>query len=488
MNRPMGSPMNGSMNRSPSTRPRLNPILVLTLLAALPGLALFGLWRWAQAEVSAAKKLSDPAPTVTIAPMATPLMSYRRAPQSLSDSITVANLRAALAPFSAFVADTSCFVASTGTRTVLDIGADRQVTPASNLKLFTGAAALEILGPDFTYETQLRGVVANGVVTGDLFFVGGGDPLLSTVDYPATQKHPPTSVTSLEALVQKLVDQGITQITGNIVGDESRYDAERSVPSWSPDLVGTEAGPLSALLVNDGVKDLGNQRRYDDPATGAATQLRTMLKNAKIQIGGKATVGVAPPEVPVLATISSAPFAEVLAEMLTTSDNNTAELVLKEIGHKVGTGGNRLAGIGAVQSVLVSWGVDTAPLVLIDGSGLDSGDIVTCRQVLKVIEHEKGDPKFLAALALAAGETGTLSDEFVGSPLAGLLRAKTGSLSNVKALSGVIPYGEGTLDFSLILNAQNANDAGFYRPIWDALAAGIAAAQVGPRVASLQPR
>jgi serine-type D-Ala-D-Ala carboxypeptidase/endopeptidase (penicillin-binding protein 4) len=476
-------------SRRTVARPRVNPVAVLCVLALIPAGAFAAIWKWAEAKKAEATALAPVAASAPVPTLNTPLLSLRRAPSTLANSITIDHLRTALAPLSELVGDTSCLVVADGSTSIFDDGADTQVTPASNVKLLTGATAMEVLGPDFRYTTELRGVAAGGVVAGDLYFVGGGDPLLSTADYPATQRHPPSSVTPLEGLVANLVAAGVTQISGNIVGDESRYDLERSVPTWPQGIVGVEAGPLSALMVNDGVRDLGNLRRYDDVAVGAATILRNMLKAANIQVGGKATVGIAPPGLPVLASIQSEPFTSVLAEMLTTSDNNTAELVLKELGFHVGTGGSRASGITVVGGVLVTWGIDTTALVQVDGSGLDGANSLTCRILLAVIQHELNTPAFIDALPIA-GQTGTLDDELVDSPLAGLLRAKTGSLTNVKALSGltVAAGGTETVEFSLVLNAESANQESVYRPIWAALAQALALAQPTPSLDQLQPR
>ena len=476
------------MNYSAPRSRRPNPVVILCVLALVPAAAFAGVWKWAEAKKVEAAAIAPTVAATPIPAMSTPLLSFRRAPAALAGSVTNSALRTSLAPLADQIGATSCLVVSLGGVFVVNDGADTQVTPASNLKLLTGATALQVLGPDFRYTTELRGIAVDGVVAGDIYFVGGGDPLLSTASYPATQKHPPTSTTSLDGLVASLAAAGVTQIRGNIVADESRYDSERFVPTWSAGLVGVEAGPLSALMVNDGVRDLANLRRYDDVAVGAATELKTLLKAANIKVSGQAVLGVAPPFTPVLAAIQSEPFTSVLAEMLTTSDNNTAELVLKELGVHVGTGGTRSAGIAIVAGVLVTWGIDTSALVQVDGSGLDASNVVTCRLLIGVIQHELSTPAFLEALPIA-GQTGTLDDELLDSPLAGLLRAKTGSLTNVKSLTGTAPSAGGSLEFSLVIDAQFANEDQVYKPIWAALAAALASAGAGtPALELLQPR
>ena len=91
------------------------------------------------------------------------------------------------------------------------------------------------------------------MITGDVWLVGGGDPLLATQDYVHTFRRPPEPVTSLEALADGVVAAGVTQITGRVVGDESRYDTQRYVASWPARYIrAPEIGPMSALSVNDG--------------------------------------------------------------------------------------------------------------------------------------------------------------------------------------------------------------------------------------------
>ncbi len=468
-------------------RRRMNPVPALVVLALIPAAGLFALHRWSDSKADAAEAAPVPSPPGAMTPLATPLLSLRRTPETLAQDAAVASLRSALVPVSALVGETSCLSVDIGTRPVIALGATTPVIPASNMKLLTGAVALEVLGADFRYTTELRGVLDNGVVTGDLYFVGGGDPLLSTAAYPATQKYPPFSTTSLEVLVYNLAIAGVKQISGNIVADESRYDTERSVPSWASGLVGVEAGPLSALMVNDGVRDLGNMARYADVAQGAASELRALLREAGIGVGGQATLGVTPPGTPPIAAIQSEPFSAVLAEMMTTSDNNSAELILKELGVKAGTGGTRTAGLDVVRGVLATWNIDVSAMVLQDGSGLDSGNLLSCSTLVDVIQHEHDKTLFTAALPIA-GQTGTLADELGDSPLAGNIQAKTGSLTNVKALSGIATTPQGRVDFALVLNAAGANDEQVYRPVWAALSQALATGLVVPPIEQLLPR
>ena len=383
----------------------------------------------------------------------------------------------------------SCLHVSVGGRTILDFGGGLAVTPASNLKVLLASVALEALGPDYAFATTLKGAASAGVIAGDLYIVGGGDPLLSTANYPSTQKYPPTNITSLEALVADLVAAGVTQVQGNVVGDDSRYDSERFSAAWGSGVVGVEAGPLGALMVNDASKAAtGNAGgRYADPASGAATDLISLLRASGITVGGTATTGAAPTDLAVLASITSAPLTAVLAEMLTNSDNNTAELLLKELGVHAGNVGSRQAGADVMMLTLATRGLDTSQLAIHDGSGLDSADKVTCALMVQVLQSDGLDSAIGAGLPIA-GRTGTLADEFTGTDAVGRMHAKTGSLRNTKALSGFVETKFGNITFSLLLNFANARDPKNFRPIWSALQAALNTYPSGPDPATLQPR
>ncbi|MCU1368288.1 MAG: dac [Ilumatobacteraceae bacterium] len=471
------------------------PILALIVLAAIPAVGFGYLWHWADARVPAPEVAEIPvAPNLPI-PLTTPVLSVRRAPRTLASLSSDGSLVTALTALGTLVNDTSCMVVEVDGRKIYDHGGDAPVTPASNEKLITGAVALEVLGPDFTYTTKLLGNVVNGVVQGDLFMLGGGDPLLSTADYPPSIiTDAPTNVTPLENLVTALVTAGITQVQGRVVGDDSRYDTQRFIPSWSDSIKNGEAGPLGALMVNDSTRQIGSTKRYTDPAAGAATDLTRLLKAAGIKVSGAPAVGPTPADLPVVASVQSATMANIVGEMLTTSDDNTAEMLLKEISvHADNVIGSTLDGIDVIKRVLTEWGIDTTKISLVDGSGLDSGNVVTCNILLQVLLHQPLDGPLGAGLAVA-GQTGTLATQFVDSTVVGRLHAKTGTLTNVKALTGYVTTTGGTLDFSLVLGAPGISDeskgpgTGPYEAFWNELAKTLGAYPSGPTVDILAPR
>ena len=184
--------------------------------------------------------------------------------------------------------------------------------------------------------------------------------------------------------------------------------------------------------------------------------------------------------------------------MQASSDNNTAELLVKELGVASGGGGTTAAGAAAVTAALAAIGLDTTGVVVDDGSGLSNNNRVTCRLLAGILErHEPGD-QFAAGLPVAGQDGTTLSDVFVGSAVEDRLIGKTGTLHNepynadppaVKALSGYLPVeGGGTIEFAFVLNSTGTlTEQTVYRPIWDAFAEVLASYPAGPTAAELGP-
>ena len=134
--------------------------------------------------------------------------------------------------------------------TLYSRNADRLFLPASNMKLFTSALALERLGPDYRMTTRLV-----RAPSGNLILVGGGDPSMSGRTYPY-QKDAPASnpLRAIEELADQAVAAGITRVDGDIVGDDQLYPWSPYPPSWTEeDMIGEDGAPVSALTVNDNV-------------------------------------------------------------------------------------------------------------------------------------------------------------------------------------------------------------------------------------------
>lgn len=480
---------------------RRNPYPGLVAVALLPALLLGGCWRFAQGrapdEVSVAVD-DEQTPATLPAALGTPLLSVRRAPATLSRAANASTFTAELQPLLDRIDSTSCFSLSIDGAPVAAVNDTIALRPASNVKLITAAVALEVLGPDFVYTTTVNGVAdSGGVVSGDLYLIGGGDPLLSSEwwDGPS-QKFPPFNVTPIESLADAVKAAGITSVAGSVVGDASRYDDEWYLPTWADSLRFTEGGPLSALLVNDSRE--AADRSSNDPAVGAATVLTQLLQERGITVAGEPQKGTAGGE-PVLASVTSQPLPAVLQEMLTTSDNNTAELMLKELGLQAGGAPTTNAGLSVVMTTLQKWSIPMEGVTLVDGSGLSDENRLTCAALLAVLQHGSVDDAVGQGLPLGGREGGTLYGAFQeGEPLSGVIRAKTGTLDNTdgvpdkpgtKALSGYVPLeGGGSIEFAMLLNGETITNKTEYRPIWELFATTLAAYPSGPTAATLGPR
>jgi D-alanyl-D-alanine carboxypeptidase/D-alanyl-D-alanine-endopeptidase (penicillin-binding protein 4) len=417
------------------------------------------------------------------------LLSPRRAPDALAAFVANTRLGARLDRFVTTVSPNTCLAVNAGEASLYARNTDAPLIPASTLKLATAAAFLARVGGKGTFTTEVRGTKpdASGTVTGGLSLVGGGDPLLSTPGYVATRKHPPKPATDLGALAAKVYAAGVRHVTGGIAVVDNRFDAERRVPTWKTAYTTAgDVGPLGALAVDDGfVSYTPRLVAASDPGTAAADAFRRLLAAVGVTVDGP-TTRAATRSGTALATLESAPYADVVGEMLRESDNNTAELLLKELAHDAGVAtATRASGAAERVEALESLGVASSAVQAIDGSGLDRSDRATCAALLATLTTKPGGYDLESMLAVA-GQTGTLFDRFTTSPLAGRLRAKTGSLEDVTALVGVTdPKAPLPLRFAFICNGDFTDAGG--KGMQDRLVAVLASYPDAPDVASIAP-
>ncbi|HEX2272519.1 MAG TPA: D-alanyl-D-alanine carboxypeptidase/D-alanyl-D-alanine-endopeptidase, partial [Acidimicrobiales bacterium] len=339
--------------------------------------------------------------------------------------------------------------------------------PASTTKVLTAAAALARLGPEFRFTTEVRAPAppADGTVMGDLWFVGAGDPLLATGDFAAVAGYhrTPRLASPLEVLADRITAAGVRRVAGRVVGDESRYDGQRYLPTWSPGYITQGAiGPQSALTVNGGFTQWEPREvAAPAPATHAAAVLTSLLRARGVMVGGEAGEGKAPAGTTVVASIESPPLSEVIAVLLQESDNLTAELLVKELGARFGGAGTTAAGLEVVRSTLASLGLGTDGLAWADGSGLDRSSRLSCDALQTVLARD-GEQGVVSRGLPLAGRNGTLARRFTAGPAAGRVRAKTGSLQGVTGLAGWATTNDGrAVQFALLANDLPGDGAGF---------------------------
>ena len=422
--------------------------------------------------------------TVVPTAPATKVLSVRRAPETLSTVTRLGLLRRSVASFARGIPDASCFGAHWLGEDIAFTRMNDPFIPASAQKLVTAAVALETLGATHTYTTTVLATGRNGGTARDLYFVGGGDPVLVRSEYVATEKYPTLNGTPLETLADSIVQAGITSVTGSIVGVDSRYDTVRFLDAWPAEFNVVEAGPLGALVVNDGAV-VGQAMKPENPAIAAATELRSLLGARGVFVAQDPRYETTVPNGAVdVASITSAPMSTIVREMLVNSDNNTAELLVKEIGFARKKSGTTAAGLAVVQEKLAELKLPAASTVA-DGSGLSSNNRTTCANFMQILASFED---VLPNLLPVAGSTGTLRSVFVDSPVKDRLVAKTGTLSGVKALVGYLPLqGNPPVRFSLIMNSPGVDNQGEYRPVWNALGNALDRARALPTAQDLLP-
>ncbi|MFJ7592541.1 D-alanyl-D-alanine carboxypeptidase/D-alanyl-D-alanine-endopeptidase [Streptomyces sp. NPDC097617] len=364
-------------------------------------------------------------------------------------------------------------VVDTATGQVLyESGARDVMTPASTVKIATAAAVLAALGP----EHRIRTTVAPGAAPGQIVLVGGGDPSLT-----AKKKSPAGSGGSLVALAadtaQALKAAGTDTVT--LAYDDSLYAG----PARHPIGVNPNIAPVTALTADEGRPDestSGPVQRSEGPSEDAARAFRTLLAERGIKVTGeparaKAAAGVQP-----LAVTLSTPIAGLVERMLTNSDNDIAEALARQTALASGRPASFDGAEKAVTDRLTSLGVDTTGSRFADGSGLNRADRLSAG-LLTGLLAKAADPQrpelrpVLTGLPVA-GFTGTLKARNAGgSPAAGLLRAKTGTLTGVNSLSGTVVDPSGRLLAFAFLTANSPGPEGAEKAL-DKLAAAVASA------------
>ena len=461
----------------------------LLRLAAVPALVLGS----ASATTSTT---GPPRPAGTsVRPLTTPVLSVRRDPAWVDDTIAAQRLSKSVAAAVGGGLGTpkgpaGCVVVARGATSLYALDPTAELIPASNLKILTATAVLDTLGPGYRFVTKVAAPAPSrsGTVTGDLYLVGGGDPYLYTGAYNAGLRYPDPGYTSLDRLAAAVRAAGIRTVTGSVVGDASRYDTRIGVPTWAPQyLAEGDVGPLSALEVDDGsapvpaavpggktgpgaaVPPAPGSRTAADPALYAAQTFTNLLKAAGVSVARPAATGRAPFGVVTVTQAESAPVSAEVEQMLRVSDDTAAELFTKELGYHISGQGTTDAGVAVVRRDVASRGLPAGQLIDLDGSGLDRADRASCALLAQALE-QAGTAGPLAAGLPVAARTGTLTDRMAGTAAAGRLHAKTGTLDWVSALSGFIDPAAGAptpelaspLYFSVIINGMDSGLAALF--------------------------
>ncbi|KUM68805.1 D-alanyl-D-alanine carboxypeptidase/D-alanyl-D-alanine endopeptidase [Streptomyces curacoi] len=375
-----------------------------------------------------------------------------------------------------------------------------RLMPASNTKLTTSAAAMEILGPEYRFSTE---VLTNGrrygsLLHGDLYLRGTGDPTLLAEDY--------------DELAERIADSGITRVDGRLIADDTRFDTQRLGRSWAADdessyysaqisalsvapdtdydtgtvivtvTPGEAAGDEPVVTVTPdtdyvdldvrattvaagGANDLTVEREHGtntivvsgttpvggagakewvtvwEPTGYAAAVFRDALVEHGVKVVGPTRLGrQTPAGARELAAHDSMALKDMLIPFMKLSNNMHAEVLTKAMGYEVSRQGTWSAGLAAISGYLKGIGVDTGKVRQVDGSGLSRMDSFPAGQFVKLLLAVRDEPwnaDWYRSLPVACAP-----DRFVG----GTLRSRmcgTAAALNARAKTGSLTGASG---------------------------------------------
>jgi len=330
--------------------------------------------------------------------------------------------------------DVSIVVAAAG-ETIYAHDAATPRTPASVQKVLLTMALFDALGPGHRITTRVVAQQpADGVVE-DLWIAGGGDP--SMVSGPGDATH-----TGTEDVARRIVESGVTRITGRIIADSSLFDDDWHAPGWQPWSRSFVARPIALALD-------GNHSSL--PAPALATELTRALERRGITVRGEPATGTAPAGIATIARIRSAPLSALVAHMNATSSNFYAEMLGKLLGARTfGTPGTIAQGARAVEVWAKQRGVNVTSH---DSSGLSYTNRLSALDLVRLLEKARRQPWGPALRASLPGAgRGTLSGRLAGVPV----RAKTGTLwSGDSVLAGWVRLrGGGIAEFAVMAHDE----------------------------------
>ena len=350
------------------------------------------------------------------------------------------------------------------------------VTPASTLKLLTCLAALETMGAEHRFTTA---VVATGR---DVTLVGGGDPLLAS-EPPGDDSYPAQAdlATLARETARQLLRDGLRRV--RLTYDDSLFSGPEASPGWEADYLPDDVvSPITALWVDEGVASPDDDERSADPSAAAADVFADELRRRGVEVVGAVGAGTAGPDAQEVASVQGAELAEVVQHVLELSDNEAAEVLARHVALAEGLPGSFDAAGRAVTDVVHRLGVPVQGAVVLDGSGLARGDRVAVRTLLEVLavgaEPEEPELGALVEGLPVAGFSGSLGYRFTNDADEGLgwVRAKTGTLTGVHGMAGVVTGVDGTVMlFVVVADRVPVESTTFTRDRLDQVAAALAA-------------
>jgi D-alanyl-D-alanine carboxypeptidase/D-alanyl-D-alanine-endopeptidase (penicillin-binding protein 4) len=302
--------------------------------------------------------------------------------------------------------------------------------PASTTKVLTSFATLSLIDPQTRFSTR---VVASG---DQIVLVGGGDPYLA-VKLPkkpdrAIQADLTTLATRTAAALKKT---GTTTV--GLGFDATLFTGPDASPTWEPSYVAENiVTPVSALWADQGVQ---NGVRARDPAASTARTFAGLLQQRGITVTGEPVAARAPAGAAVVGAVRSATVAQIVEHLIRTSNNEAAEVMLRQLAIAAGRPATFEGGAEAVTETLEAADIDISRLVLRDGSGLSRRNRIAPLTLAQAVRVAASTPRTsgLVADLPVSGFTGTLVDRFARLTASlGTIRAKTGTLTGIHSLAG----------------------------------------------------
>jgi D-alanyl-D-alanine carboxypeptidase/D-alanyl-D-alanine-endopeptidase (penicillin-binding protein 4) len=403
--------------------------------------------------------------------------------------------------------------------TVFSYQPDAELQPASNLKLFTTALALQEYGADHEFSTDvLRAgtITPGGTLQGDLVLRGDGDPGISKRYIQGG------AAAAMDDLAKAVVAAGIKRVSGNLIADASAFDPQRIPEGWKTRyLQSGYAARVSALSCNENLATVivapgsGKQparvtidpandlplsvqvrtvagrnarimarslpdggmevrgtigaragvRTYqvvvEDPTAFTASAFRHALELRGVSVTGATKFATTPNDAIKVGGIASPPLSHLISAMNRESINHFAELLFRDAGRKAASDG-----VGSVETanallqsfLTIKAGVAPGAVTVADGSGLSVLDRVTPRALVNLLAFANTAPwsdAFHASLPVA-GESELLKRRMRATPAQGNLHAKTGTTNNVISLGGYVTARDGELlAFAFIYNGTD---------------------------------
>jgi D-alanyl-D-alanine carboxypeptidase/D-alanyl-D-alanine-endopeptidase (penicillin-binding protein 4) len=409
---------------------------------------------------------------------------------------------------------------------------DVPLLPASTMKMYTAALALERLGPDWRFRTEVLrdgSLGGDGTLKGNLVLRGDGDPAFSRRFQPGADYGAP-----IRLLAEKVAAAGVRRVTGDLIADATAFEARTIPDGWLTRYAGSGyAAPFSALSLNENIvvvaihpdgrvllepattairvestvttrAGTGNALRVyratdghviargwigraagvrrlqlvvGDPVSFTAGAFRAALAERGVTVDGELRLARTPSGAEKLAELDSPPLADLVAVMNRESINHFAEMIFRNAvrGQQREGEGSAVAANALLQRFLSEKAsVPTQAIQVSDGSGLSTFDRVTTRSMIHLLglAHRASWGSVFHASLPVAGESELMRHRMLGTPAAGNLHAKTGTTNDVIALGGYVTAENGeVLAFSFLFNGRDRWNA---RATIDAMGATLA--------------